>query len=317
MENTATNKKFHDNVTIMFYHLDPRWCSHKDFDYVVDNGFVNALRLTFDGVATTIYGCKKAKENGMPVWLVPPIYIPTKQTIDEYMEGIHKFVDKLKDADVWDAVIGFQWDEPLLRKGHTNDALLEMTKAMSEAFGKRIFTNFSLYEIAGKRGNEGDPDFQWLLRKDCSKYLTDVGFDLYGWDLRPENQDKLQEALTKRGAQEGVVLKTGEDLYQHYTDVMLKLVENADDVRVWYYPCAYNNKPAGGIPSDEGYCAGHLEGFKKLLMKQKHPGGLCVYTYKLNLEDHILPKCDGEKWEKYIEVSKNVCKELSEIKHNN
>ena len=303
-----TNKKFHDKVSIMFYHLDPRWCSRKDFDYMVDSGYVNALRLTMDGVGTTIHGCKKAKENGMPVWIVPPIYLPTKQTIDEYMEGIHKFVDKLKAAEVWDAVIGFQWDEPLLRRGHTNDALLEMTKAMSEAFGKRIFTNFSLYEIAGKRGNAGDPDFQWLLRKDCSKYITDVGFDLYGWDMRPEYQDKIQDALKRRGDQEGVVLKTGTDLYQHYTDVMLRLVENADNVKVWYYPCAYKVAKT----TDEGYCVGHLEGFKNLLLKQKNPGGLCVYTYKLNLEDHLHPKSE-EKWQEYDRVCKEVCKQLSEI----
>ncbi len=316
METTATNKKYHDNVSLMFYHLDPRWASHKDFDRMIEKGYVNALRLTMDAYGTTSYGCKKAKENGMPVWLVPPIYLPKQQTIEQYMEKIDAFVEKLKNEDLWDTIIGFQWDEPLLRKGHTNEALLEMTKAMSEAYGKRIFTNFSLYEIAGKRGNEGDPDFQWLLRKDCSKYLTDVGFDLYGWDLRPEYQDKLQEALEKRGKQEGVVLKTGEDLYQHYTDVMLKLVENNEKVRIWYYPCAYNCKPAGGIPADEGYCAGHLEGFKNLLLKQKNPGGICVYTYKLSLETHLHHK-NPDRWEKYEEVCRQVCKELTETKHNN
>lgn len=312
MEN-ATNKKFHDNVSVMLYHFDPRWCSHRDFDYMIEQGYVNALRLTMDAYNTTAYGCKKAKEYGMPVWLVPPIYIPTQQTIDEYMDKMNKYVDKLKEDGVWDTVIGFQWDEPLLRRGHTNDALLEMTKAMTEAFGKRIFTNFSLYEIAGKRGNDGDPDFQWLLRKDCSKYLTDVGFDLYGWDMRPEFQEQLRPSLEARGKQEGVELKTGSDLYQHYTDVMLKLVENNDKVRVWYYPCAYNCRPAGGIALDEGYCAGHLEGFKNLLLKQKNPGGLCIYTYKMFLEVHLHRK-NPDKWLKYDETLKNVCKEFNKIK---
>ncbi len=301
-----------DGVSLVFYHLDPRWCSHKEFDDILERGLVNTLRLTMDGYGTALYGCKKAKEYNLPVWLVPPIFLPAKQTIEEYMEKNIKFVDKLKAEDVWDAVVGFQWDEPLLRKGHTNDALLTMTKAMSETFGKRIFANFSLYEIAGKRGNDGDPDFQWLLRRDCSHYLTDVGFDLYGWDMRPEMQEKLKPALEERGKQEGVELRSGTELYQHYTDVMLKLVENKDDVRVWYYPCAYECRPNGGIALDEGYCLGHLKGYRDLLLKQKNPGGLCVYTYKSFL-DTKLHKKNPEKWVAYEKACKDIVKEFSEL----
>ena len=310
----SVNKEFHNNASLMFYHLDPRWCSHTDFDYMIEQGYVNALRLTMDGYGTTLYGCKKAAENGMPVWIVPPIFLPKLQTIDEYMKGIKDFTDKLEAEGVLDAVIGFQWDEPLLKKGHTNEALLEMTRAYADTYGKRLFTNFSLYEIAGKRGNDGDPDFQWLLQKDCSKYLTDVGFDLYGWDLRPESQEKLTEALTARGKlHRHEPFKSGEDYYQYLTDLTLSLVEDPDKVKFWYYPCAYNCRPAGGIPLDEGYCAGHLEGFKNLLLKQKNPGGLCVYTYKLFLETHLHRK-NSDKWMHYDEVCKNACKELTNYK---
>ena len=316
METTMTNKQFHDKVSMNFYHLDPRWCSHKDFDYVVDSGMVNSLRLTMDAFDTTYYGCKKAKENGMPVWLVPPIFLPSNSTIEEYIEKLTKYVDKLKDRDVWDTVVGFQWDEPLLRRGHTNDDLLTMTKAVSEAFGKRIFVNFSLYEIAGKRGNDGDPDFQWLLRKDCSKYITDVGYDLYGFDMRPENQDKIQANLQRSGKQHGTEFKTATDLYEYFTNVTLDLMENKDTVRVWYYPCAYDCQPHGAIPMDEGYAIGHLEGYTELLKKQKNPGGLCVFTYKGCLDDHIHPKCDREKWDKYVEVCKKLTKEFNEMTVN-
>ena len=306
-------KPIHNNLSLMFYHLDPYWCSHKEFDAMLEKGYVNALRLTMDNYDTARYGCKKALAMGYPVWLVPPIYLPTQEPITAYIKKFEGFVNRLKADEVWDAVVGFQWDEPLLKRGHTNEALLEMTKAVSETFGKRIFTNFSLYEIAGKRGNDGDPDFQWLLRKDCSKYITDTGFDLYGWDFRKEAQERLLPSLQKRGAQHGVEINTTEELYQFYTDTTLSLIENADKVRFWYYPCAYNCNVGGGKRADEDYCTAHLEGFKNLLLKQKNPGGIVPYTYKNSVDVFIHPD-NPERWIKYDAALKNVCAELNAIK---
>ncbi len=310
MENTK--QAFHNNLSVALYHMDPFWCTHKEFDNILTKGYVNALRLTMDNYDTAHYGCKKALELGYPVWLVPPIYLPTQEPITEYIKSFEKFVNKLKEDGVWDAVVGFQWDEPLLRRGHTNEALYTMTKAVSETFGKRIFTNFSLYEIAGKRGNDGDPDFQWLLRKDCSKYITDAGFDLYGWDFRPEAQERLQPALQNRGKQHGVELKSTEDLYQFYTDLTLSLIEDSDRVRFWYYPCAYICNLGGGRKSDEDYCVAHLEGFKKLLLKQKNPGGIILYTYKNSIDEFIHPD-HPERWTKYDEALRKTCAELNAI----
>ncbi len=307
MEN-ATNKQFHDNVSVMICELSPRWCLHSDVDYILEQGYINSLS-SIDLGASTSYLCTKSKENGMPVWVIVPAFIPAHQTIDEYIAKLDKSIENYKKKEIWDTVAGFMWDEPFSNKGHDNEAFLEMTKTLSEKYGKRIFVNFSL----GNFENDAEPDFKWILEKEYSKYVTDVGFGLYGWDMRPESQEKLAPYLEALGKKENVELKTAADLYQHYTNKMLSLLEDSEKVRVWYYPCAYNCKPVGGIAFDEGYCAGHLEGLKELLLKQKNPGGLCVYKFKFVLEDNLHAK-NPDKWTCYEQTLKNVCKELSDIK---
>ncbi len=306
MEN-AINKQFHDKVSSMFFDFSPRWCLHSDFDYALQQGYVNSVCSNEFG-ATTSYACKKSKENGMPVWVIAPIYIPSMQSVDEYIARMDKLVEKYKNNGNWDTITGFMWCEPLLENGHTKEAFLEMTKALTETYGKRIFAKFSLGELFGDGENCG------ALEKQYTKYITDVGFALYDFDMRDENQEKLAPALKALGEKENAEFKTAADLYQHYTDKMLSLMEKGDDVRVWYFPAALEGSCfEGGIVCDEAYCTGHLVGLKDLLLKQKNPGGLCIYRYKFTIEDHVHPR-STDAWPKYEEAIKNVCKELTEVK---
>lgn len=317
---SAINTKYNNKIAMGIYHLDTRWCSHKDFDYITrELGIVNAVRIANDGVASVKYACDWAKECGGQVWLSVPVFISKKETIEEYIETLVKYVDKLKKADAWDYVVGFQWDEPLLKKGHTNEDFYAMTKAVSETFGKRIFPVFSFYEIVGKRGNEGDPDFQWLLKKECSEYITDVAFDVYGYDFsNPNDEDTIKE-YKRLEKSYGVPFNSAEDIIEYHTKAMLDLMMYPDKVRVWYFPdgyiCNRRTGPAGKV--NEQNCIDSLKGFKNLLLKQKNPGGLFIYTYK-SWDDHDgldwqLDKDNPNQWKKYIEASKEVFDEIAEI----
>ena len=42
-----------NKILMGIYHLDPRWCSHRDFDYVTRQlGIVNTVRISNEGVAS-------------------------------------------------------------------------------------------------------------------------------------------------------------------------------------------------------------------------------------------------------------------------
>ncbi len=319
MENTTeiiTNKKYHNKLGVGLYHLDPRWCNPYDFNAVSDLGIVNAYRLTTEAGSSSFYmGCRRAQQTGQQVWISAPTFFSCNESITDFMAKLDKTVSGIKKQGLWDTVVGFQWDEPLLKKGHTNADFLEMTKAIYEEYGKRIYPVFSMYEIVGKRGNIGDPDFQWLLEKSSSKYITDVAFDNYGFDFRVPLRDEQKERYFRHYNRN---FETAEELMQFYTDKMLELMEKPDDVRVWYYPCAYLCRLwVGGPLADEDFCIQSLEGFKNLLLKQKNPGGLFSYGYKSwGNRDHLDWQIDEEnpnRWVKYIEAAKKACDELKDI----
>ena len=320
MESTAEktiNTYYHDKLGVGIYHLDPRWCSTYDFKRIANYGMVNTFRLTTEaGSGSFTRGARFAMETGAQVWFCGQAFIGAKETLSEYMARLDKTVSGLKKAGVWDAVVGFQWDEPLLRRGHTNENFLEMTKAVYEAYGKRIFPVFSMYEIVGKRGNIGDPDFQWLLQKESSKYITDVAFDNYSYDFRVPLRDASKERLFRHYNRN---FESAQEVMQFFTDKMLELMEKPDDVRVWYFPCGYLARLwEGGPLADEDFCIQSLEGYKDLLLKQKNPGGLFTYGYKSwGNKDHLdwqLDEDNPNQWKKYIEASKKVCDELKDIK---
>ncbi len=320
MENTTekvVNAQQCDTLSVGLYHLDPRWCSMYDFKRVANYGMVNTFRLTTEaGPGTFKKGCQFAKEIGASVWYSAPTFIATQETLSDFMAKLDKQIKGLENAGVWDTVVGFQWDEPLLKKGHTNADFLAMTKAVYEAYGKRIFPVFSMYEIVGKRGNIGDPDFQWLLEKESSEYITDVAFDNYSFDFRVPLRDETKKKMLHHYNRK---FETAEELMQFYTEKMLELMMHPDDVKVWYFPCAYLCRLwEGGPRADEDFCIQSLEGYKDLLLKQKNPGGLFSYGYKSwGDRDHLDWQIDEDnpnQWKKYIKAAKNVCDELKGIK---
>ena len=318
MENTTeniTNKKYHNKLGVGLFHLDPRWCSTYDFKSVADLGMYNSFRFTPEaGTGSFIRGALRAKETGDQVWFCAAKFNSKKETIEEYMAKLDKQVNALKKAEVWDTVVGFLWDEPL-----ASPDLLTMTKAVAEAYGKRIFPVFAIFQIAGERGNLEDPDYDRVIKKEYSEYFTDVAFDVYGYDFRvPLSEEKKKNFFDRYG----VEVETAEEALQFYTDKMMGLMVNPDKVRIWYFPCAYRCRISiGGPRADEDFCIQSLEGYKNLLLKQKNPGGLYSYGYKSwdGEDGHLdwwLDEDNPERWVKYIEASKKVCDELKDIDIN-
>ena len=315
MEN-AVNKKYHNKLGVGIYHLDPRWCSPYDFNRVANYGMVNAFRLTTEAGSSSFYmGCRRAKETGEQIWYSAPTFFPHKETLSEFMARLDKTISGIKKQELWDTVVGFQWDEPLLKKGHNNEDFLAMTKAISEEYGKRIFPVFSGYEVMGRKGNLEDNDGDTVLRYESTKYITDVAFDLYGYDfrvpLREEDKKRYFDTYNKE-------FNTAEEFLQFYTDNLIGRMQNPDSVRLWYFACAYLcRRWVGGPLADEDFCIQSLEGFKNLLLKQKNPGGLFSYGYKSwGDRDHLDWQIDEDnpnQWKRYIEAAARVCSELRDI----
>ncbi len=317
--NITVNKKYHNKVAVAMYHLDPRWCSFEDFDKFSDLGIVNAHRCSLDGgcgTTTSLYMAQRAAEKGTQFWIGADAFFGRKQTLSEYMAQTDVFVKKLKDEGIWDAAVGFQWDEPLLKLDHSNKDFYDMTKALYEEYGKRIFPVFSLQELVGFKGNEEDNDGIRILHKEDTPFITDVGFDVYGYDFREPNE-RLAARLNQLGVQFGEEFKDGEALYRYYTKRMLDLMAN-DKANIWYFPCAYTCGNASGGVTDEDFCIAHMQGMKKLLLEHEHPGGLFMYTFKSwrnthRALDYHLNENNPQRWDRFEACCKEIFNELSQI----
>ncbi len=298
-----------------FYHFDPRWTSFETFDEYLSRGYINSTIVVMDSYGTALYAAKKMKEIGGEVWLCATPFYSAKETIQEYMEKIDKFVQRLKDDDVFDVIAGFHWDEPLLHRPHTNQDFLTMTKALTEAYGKRIYPVFSVQEVAGVRGNIDDPEGDVVLEKFATEYITDTGFDSYGFDFREPSTEAMQRKLMQVHEKYPNVNNTT-DYYKNYIDALKRRCINPN-VKIWVYPCAYNCNTWAQIPADEDYCIAHLNGLKDILLEQEHIGGIHSYTFKSwgtksRAMDYFLSKDCPVRWNKYEEACKEVYKELQE-----
>lgn len=307
-----------NKVALGFYHLDPRWTTYEEFDWFADQGYLNSYVLSAETntLSGVIGGAQKALENGSQVWLTLPIFFSCEQTIEEYMEKIDKKVTLLKERGVWDAVVGFHWDEPLLQKNHTNQDFYDMTKALTEKYGLRINPVFSVYEVVGMKGNMQDPDGNTILQEFATEYITDYGVDSYGYDFRRPYTEAQTEKIKDLGTRyEGV-----ESTETYYKFLFSKLKERLinKNAKLWVYPCAYTPNTWAGCIADEDYCAAHLKGLAKILLEDENPGGILCYTYKTWSRHHkgmdiLLQKDNPERWTKFEQAMRDVYAEIKDI----
>ena len=181
---------------------------------------------------------------------------------DGWKEKIAKKVQDIKDAGLWDAVLGFDWDEPMLQS--TNEIITPVAQEYAK-YGKRQRAIFSYYElIEGSHPKSSDPEFGkegHLINADSCKYFTDIGFDWYGC--------------------------TDYDRHKFVSNEMKRRV-GRDDVYIWYLPCTWSGKNI----FSEKHCLDHLEMCYKLLNEEKNPGGLSCYNWF-----SFCPKGAGLDWQ--------------------
>lgn len=306
-----------DKCGMMIYHLSTGRIGPSEMRRVVNKGYCNGYITGLGEIGQAVQQCRLAQETGDNVWLYAGAFNSKKQTLSEYMQEYEKGVARLKEEGLWDTVVGFHWDEPLLHNPSNQD-FLDMTRALSETFGKRIYPVFSTYEVTGHKGNASDPNGYVQFERFASRYITDIGFDSYGYDVRPEKQSTMQEQFKKLQEKMPEII-SGETYYRSYTERLKALMEG--EPNIWFYPCAYYVYTWGGYFTDEEYCLAQLDFFLKLLKEQKHPGGLHLYTwktwsYKEPGLDVLIDRDNPERWARYEKRIQEVCKEVRAISLN-
>ena len=297
------------------YNLDPIWLTFTEFDWYVDRGFTNNYILNGAWINSSIGGAEKVIESGGQAWLGCPAFASCNTTLSKYMEGLVAKVNKFKDAGVWDCFVGFNFDEPLLHRA-TNQDLLDVTKAMHEEFGLRIFPVFSTQEVLGQKGNWNDPDGTLILESFATEYLTDIAFDSYGYDYRQPPTQAMIEKLDAVREKYPVVTDSA-SYYRFVYDRLKETVENKN-AYVWVVPCMYTTNTWAAVQSDEDYCIEHLKGLTSLLFEQQHPGGIMGYTFKSwnkkqpGLDFH-LHRSNPNRWNKFENAMREIYDKIKDI----
>ena len=302
-------------VGLGFYHLNPRWASFQTFDWMVDRGYINSVIGNLDNIGNVIGATEKMAEVGGQVWLNAPAFYSAKESLSDYMENMAKKMNALKEKGVYETVVGFHWDEPLLHKPHTNADLLAMTKALYEEYGLRNYPVFSSQEVIGKKGNWDDPDGMLILESEATQYLTDIGYDAYGFDYR-EPTEAMTRKINDLHSMYPVITDTA-SYYRFMFDTLKERVVNKE-ARVWVYPCAYSCGTWAGVTADEDYCIAHLKGMTDLLFEQEHMGGIHLYTFKTwtrsqpSMDIH-LDKDNPNRWEKFEQALRETFDRINKI----
>lgn len=190
---------------------------------------------------------------------------------DGWRENVAAKVQKLKDEEIWDAVIGFDYDEPMLQ---STNGIVEQVAEEYAKYGKRQRAIFSYYElIEGSHPRSNDPEFGkegHLINPQSCRFFTDVGFDLY----HPADYDKHLNVLNE-----------------------MKRRVGRDDVYIWLVPCTWSIDNRFG----QEHAVNHLNMCYKLLTEQEHPGGLTCYNWysfgnKGESLDWLLDERNESRW---------------------
>lgn len=187
------------------------------------------------------------EKNGLGWWLVgnPFPNRNTTQFRDGWAEDILMRAQALKDAGVWDVLAGFETEEICMAV--TQEQFRTMTKWLRDNFpDKRIFACLSMYEVRGTApaGFTIAP-----MSYDTYGYITDIGYDWYSHLDEKQYRDAVELMLTNMGRR--------------------------NNVRIWFFPTSYLFSSS----VDEAFVTEHLNMMYRILLDQKNPGGLYLYTW--------------------------------------
>lgn len=319
-------------VGMSCYHFHPRWTDNygdsiedrlAEFEDVMRAGYFNSIivenaYLNNDEFWRIIF------ENDAVVWLnIYDSFISKKHTWEDWIAPFDKELSILREnPERWDRFMGFHFDEPVWR-GQSNDDFLTETRLLTEMYHKRIFPVFATSEFTQQEGNALMINIEMTDdRRLCGKalsYVTDVAFDSYSVDVREDGFGNGTHVDKMHGFVPGIV--DGKTYYSELLKILLDMVGH--DVNVWMFPTAYTCNTWAGPRIDEGFCIGHLDYMAELMLEQKHPGGLCLYTYyqfknpnELGLQSHLVVpdrtgaqriRPDEPKWPEYSRKLREWC----------
>ena len=243
----------------------------EEIEDVLAEGYVNQLFVTIDENLEDVLDL--CEEYDCDFWISPGDFHSDKQSIENYMANTEVKVNRIIAAGAFDRFLGFWWDEPMWAKKMTNEDLYTMTKALYEKWGKRNYTVFAMGAIVDGYSNDCD-----TIAPEYTTYITDAGWDNYGYDVRDSALDDASQNAIFAAANEkyGTNITTAEGYYRWIHSEMMEKFNH--DVYVWFYPCAYITNTQTGT-SDEAYCLAQLNFFNDLLSEQTKKGGLTLFTY--------------------------------------
>lgn len=343
-ESVSVIKRVDDCLEMGIYHFQPYWTTNygdseedrlREFEDVIKQGYFNSFiasphTIDMQGMWDIV------EKYDLNVWMsLYDYYQSDKQTLDEWLDYAHEgYQHVLKDKNRQKYFKGFFFDEPIWR-GQSNADFLAMTEALYKKYGRRIYVVDSLAIFANWRSEADNAPMDKVGAKfansNAFKYVTDLGFDHYTYDVRPGagNGGKISNYTAKNPE-----VTDAQSLYRQVTKNMLKC---AGDKNVWYWPCAFTYSIYGGLNgisrADEAYCLAHIDFFYQLLKEQKYQGGIHLYTYKnstsnpneLGLASKLIVVDENgtqllfpskPKWQYVSAKIKNICQEYDNKKAN-
>ncbi len=337
-QSSGVVQKINNFVEFGVYHFQPHWTTHygtasfqrlEEFEDVIKQGYFNSFIISPQTVGNYEMW-EIVKKYDLRVWLsLYSYYDSRKQTLDSYMNTVEGYYQQIAvDKERLKYFQGFIFDEPIYRGGSNAD-FLAATEALYKKYGKRINVVEGVDAFINWRSEKDNPDINAYDVKrghsDAFKYVTDIGFDHYWYDIR-------------EGAQNGGEIENYAKNNKNITDaksfykenIRITLEATGGNKNVWVWSCAYATDIRGGLNgimrADEDYCLELLDFYDEVLRSQKHQGGLYGYTYinsttdaeevglssklvvKVNGEQKLLPE-HKDKWVRYSNRLKELCKQ--------
>ena len=292
----------------------------QEFADVVEEGYFNTYFVPFD--ENLLNHMNIIAKSGGTVWLSGTRNI-TETNIDSIIDDIKFYLDLLDENGYKDLVNGVYWYQPIWNGLITNSEFLKLTQAIYQKLGLRNFPTFAPHNFVSATGRESEEqaDKDSLILPSSLKYVTDISFTSYGYDVRdgviiPDSKlNDLHNTVSPE-------IKTTGDYYIYLKEKLHNYVGHP--VNTWYYACAYDTPVSVGLnglgKADESYCVAHLEFMANDVLKSQCQGGIIIHKYYINGEgigfQRHLPLRDAggrykyypneEKWEEYGHTLKKI-----------
>lgn len=267
-----------EKMSIGLFHFSSFFCKNigesdsdrlLELEAVMREGYINTLLISsketdFEGVI------KLCQKYDCTIWFSAQKFFSTKQTIEEYIERIEPYVNKIKKLGADKLFKGFYWDEPFLNK-ITNDDFYIMTKTLFEKWGKRNFPVISFTPLIENNNFTGEH-----IKSEALKYVTDIAWDNYSYDLSVEAEDNAPQTKHLKTLH-NIGFKTATEYYNWIHKLLMERLDHK--VNVWHYPGVYSTWLYTERRCDEKGIIENLKYSNNLIAQSEHPCGLIMYNY--------------------------------------